>query len=86
MACPVSFRRPVDVIEPAEGKPLDAPREALRAALRDPIDARPLGEIAASGDQVVIVISDITRPAPNRATVSALLGELRTCRPSRSRC
>ena len=73
---PVSFRRPVDVIEPAEGKPLDDPREALRAALRDPIDARPLGEIAASGDQVVIVISDVTRPAPNRAMVSALLGEL----------
>ena len=73
---PVSFRRPVDVIEPAEGKPLDDPREALRAALRDPIDARPLGEIAASGDQVVIVISDVTRPAPNRAMVGALLGEL----------
>ena len=73
---PVDFRRPVDVIEPAGGEPLEDPRAALRDALRRPIESRPLREIAAPGDRVVIVISDVTRPAPNRAMVQALLHEL----------
>ena len=72
----VDFRRPVDVIEPAGGGPLEDSHAALRAALRSPIESRQLREIAAPGDQVAIVISDVTRPAPNRAMVQALLHEL----------
>ncbi|MDE2989660.1 MAG: nickel-dependent lactate racemase [Chloroflexota bacterium] len=73
---PVDFRRPVDVIEPAGRRLVEHPQVALRDALRQPIESPPLREIAASGDRVAIVISDVTRPAPNRAMVRALLHEL----------
>lgn len=80
---PVDFGRPVDVIEPAGGEPLEDPRESLRTALRHPIESRPLREIAAPGDRVVIVMCDVTRPAPNRAMVQALLHELAHVPPDR---
>lgn len=80
---PVDFGRPVDVIEPAGGQVLEHPRQALLAALRHPIESRPLRELAVPGDQVVIVISDVTRPAPNRAMVRALLQELAHVPPDR---
>ena len=80
---PVDFQRPVDVIEPADRQPVEHPHAALQDALRHPIESRPLREIAAPGDRVAIVISDVTRPAPNRAMVRALLRELAHVPPDR---
>ena len=45
---------------------LPDPAAALAAAIRQPIGSRPLAELVKAGDTVVIVHSDITRPAPNR--------------------
>ncbi len=80
---PVDFGRPVDVIEPAARQVVEHPEVALRDALRQPIGSRPLRELAAPGDRVAIVISDVTRPAPNRAMVRALLHELADVPPER---
>ncbi len=73
---PVRFDRPVEVLDPEERPALrDAPG-ALIEALRDPLDAAPLREQATPDSRVAIVISDGTRPAPNRELIAATLGEL----------
>ena len=49
---------------------------AFREAVRDPIAARPLREIVKSGDQVAIVIPDLTRPLPSDRLLPWLFDEL----------
>jgi|WetSurMetagenome_2_1015567.scaffolds.fasta_scaffold42410_1 nickel-dependent lactate racemase len=44
---------------------VDDEGSALRSALRAPIASSPLAQKVRSGDRVVIVHSDITRPMPN---------------------
>ncbi len=73
---PVEFARGVDVIEPADAPALGDVDAALSEALRHPTEAPPLRQIAGSGDQVVVVISDSTRPAPNRQMVRSVLQEI----------
>ncbi|MFC1545003.1 lactate racemase domain-containing protein, partial [Gemmatimonadota bacterium] len=64
------------VLEPEfiEGLPDQA--GALRAALRQPIGCPPLKSLIGPEDTIGIVFSDVTRPAPNRLLVSAILDEL----------
>lgn len=50
--------------------------EALRAALRAPIGARPLRESVRPTDRVSIVFPDITRPMPRDRVLPVLLHEL----------
>jgi nickel-dependent lactate racemase len=50
--------------------------EALRAALRHPIDSPPLAELVNPGDTVLIAHSDITRATPNDRILPVLLAEL----------
>ncbi len=66
----------VTVIEPASAPGLSEPNQALTAALRDPIQLPPLREWAGPADRVGIVFSDITRPAPNKQLLPAVLQEL----------
>ncbi len=49
---------------------------ALRSALREPIDSRPLDEKVHRGDKVVIVHTDITRATPNDRMLPVVLNEL----------
>jgi len=49
---------------------------AARDALRQPTGRPPLRELAAAGDRVAIVFSDITRPMPNDCVLPVLLQEL----------
>ena len=67
------------MLAPHDLPPLDDPAAAVRAALRAPIEARPLADLAAQaagGQRVVIVTSDLTRPVPNRLLLDALLETL----------
>jgi nickel-dependent lactate racemase len=64
------------VLTPAPVPALPHPTAALREALRKPIGCAPLQELVMPGDTVAIVFSDITRPAPNRLLIPALLEEL----------
>ena len=52
------------------------PVAALTTAVRQPINAKPLAELVNPGDTVVIVHSDITRPAPNHLMIPVLIAEL----------
>jgi nickel-dependent lactate racemase len=66
----VELPESVLVLEP---KPVDAvaePIETVRKALAKPIASPPLGELARGKKDVCVVISDVTRPVPNRETRS----------------
>jgi len=48
----------------------------VRRALKNPIGAKPLGEIVKPGEKIAIITSDITRPLPSYKIMPALLDEL----------
>lgn len=56
--------------------PLDDPVQSLRDALADPIETRPLSEIADGRANACIVVSDITRPVPNPVILPPILETL----------
>jgi nickel-dependent lactate racemase len=54
----------------------DRPQEVVAAALRDPIGAPELREIAEGRRNVVILVDDVTRPTPASVILPPLLAEL----------
>jgi lactate racemase len=66
----------VMVVEPRHARGLPSPAAALTEALRRPIGAPPLRELAKPGQKIGIVFSDITRAAPHRLILPAVLAEL----------
>ena len=66
----------VSVIEPGFIPGLPDPESALRRALGAPLGSSPLKALAKSGTRIGIVFSDITRPAPHRLILPAVLKEL----------
>lgn len=72
----VAFPDAAEVIAPHEQPPLADPPAAVRAALRAPLAGPPLAGLAARGQRVAIVTSDLTRPVPNELLLDALLETL----------
>ena len=66
----------VTVIEPSFLPALDAPHEALVAALRQPIGRPPLRDIVRPGQKVAISVCDITRAQPREAMLKAIFEEM----------
>lgn len=66
----------VRVLEMQPAKPLSDPDGAVRQALTDPIDSPPLRELAGKNKDACVVISDITRPVPNRIILPPMLNIL----------
>ncbi len=64
------------VITPSEAPGLPDERRAFQDAVRDPIDAPPLRDVASSDSTVAIVIADLTRPSPSERLVPWILDEL----------
>ena len=67
---------PVEIVTPPPGLGLPDEPQALRAALRQPIQSPPLAALVHPGDRVVIAHSDITRATPNDRILPVLLAEL----------
>ncbi len=57
---------------------IDNPEEKIKEALSHPIGTPPLREIAKGKKKATIVISDITRPVPNKTLLPPLLEELKS--------
>jgi lactate racemase len=57
-------------------EPLPNPAEALVEALKNPIGARPLAELARGRKNACILACDITRPVPNRVLLPPILQTL----------
>jgi nickel-dependent lactate racemase len=66
----------VDVLEPGHAEGLSDQADAIKDALLNPIDSRPLREMVKQSDTVGIVINDITRPMPYKIILPILLREL----------
>jgi len=65
----------IGVIKPKEF-PLTNEREEIKRAIKNPIDSKPLREIAKPEDKVVIVVTDITRKCRDDLICPVLLEEL----------
>ena len=73
---PLDLPDTTDVIEPRDPPHLPNPEQALRDALRDPISCTPLAKLVKEDSSIIVVISDSTRPAPNRQMIESVLTEL----------
>jgi nickel-dependent lactate racemase len=66
----------VGVLAPTEPDPLAHPGEEVSQSLRDPIRSKPLAAIARGKKSACVVISDVTRPAPNPLILPPILQTL----------
>ncbi|MFZ0452050.1 MAG: lactate racemase domain-containing protein, partial [Desulfatiglandaceae bacterium] len=66
----------VDVLESRPVPALADPTGAVAAALKDPIGCPPLQQLARDRKSACVVISDNTRPVPNRVILPPLLETL----------
>ena len=64
------------VLRPREAPSVENPEAAIRDSLRKPIAAKPLVDLAKGRQSACVVISDITRPVPNRIILPPLLAEI----------
>jgi len=78
---PLTVRLP-NSVSMLEMRPLHAlpnPEGAIYAALADPIESPPLADIAKGRKNACVVISDFTRPVPNKVILPPLLRTLEQC-------
>jgi nickel-dependent lactate racemase len=61
------------VLEPSRTPALADPRAAVAEAIERPIGSAPLRQLVRAGDKVAIVVSDLTRPVPNRVLLPPIL-------------
>ena len=57
--------------------PIENVREAIAAALKNPVNSPPVRSLAKQGDRACIVFTDITRSSPDYLLVPPLLSELK---------
>lgn len=58
--------------------PIPHPQAAVREALKNPLSSKPLAVLARGRQNACVVLSDITRPVPNREILPPLLETLET--------
>jgi nickel-dependent lactate racemase len=64
------------VLLPERVEAIADPDLAVRAAIAAPMGRRPLREMACAGQRAAIVVSDVTRPVPNRVILPPILETL----------
>ena len=64
------------VINPNPAPPLTSPQKFVQDAILNPIGSAPLAELARGRKNACIVISDITRPVPNKIILPPILDTL----------
>ena len=72
-ALPLRLPGTVPVLEGLQLNPLPHPREAVAGLLAEPLGTPPLAELAAGRRDAVVVLSDRTRPVPNRVILPPLV-------------
>ncbi|MEX1252724.1 MAG: nickel-dependent lactate racemase [Dehalococcoidia bacterium] len=73
------------VLQPERATPLADPSRAVAEAIASPLGSPPLRELVRPDDSVAIVVSDITRPVPNRLLLPPILEALHDAGVSRDR-
>ena len=69
----LSLPETVSILDMKRVEPLPDPEGAVYRALADPIESPPLTELAQGRGNACVVISDITRPVPNKVILPPLL-------------
>ena len=64
------------ILRPRQAPELENPAATILQSLHKPIAAKPLAEIAQTCQSACVVISDITRPVPNKIILPPLLSEI----------
>ena len=64
------------MLNPQVVSPLDDPGAAVLASIADPMGTPPLGELARERKNACVVISDVTRPVPNKIILPPILETL----------
>lgn len=64
------------ILKPNELKIASKGADEVRRALLNPIGSKPIAEIVKSGEKVVIITSDITRPMPSKVVLPIVLEAL----------
>ena len=79
----ISEDMPVKVLHPTFENyvPIDTGEALIRAAMKDPIGSEPLSALAKGKSNVVIIISDHTRPVPSKMILPLVLEAVRTGNP-----
>jgi len=72
----IPTRNFLGAIEPKEKPGVADPRAEIERALREPVGAKQLNEIAKPGDKAVIAVDDATRATPSHLMVPPILDEL----------
>jgi len=66
----------LQVLNMRPSRPVEDPSEAVARSLQEPIGSPPLHELARGRDTACVVVSDITRPVPNKVLLPPVLGVL----------
>ena len=74
----------VQVLETVRASPLPNLGDAVTRALRNPIGSAPLADLARGRRSACVVVSDATRPVPNREILPPLLETLEAARVPRN--
>jgi nickel-dependent lactate racemase len=61
------------VLVPERVAPIADPAAAVRAATERPLGTPPLRQLARAGQRAVVVVSDVTRPVPNRVILPPMI-------------
>ena len=73
------------ILTPQSADGLPEPEQAIAEAIAQPVGSAPLSELAAGRSSACIVISDITRPVPNRQVLPPILETLEEAGMARER-
>jgi len=65
------------MIKPEDKEGIDDPAAEVRRAMDEPIKSQRLKELVSPDDRVVILVSDITRPAPTKILLPPILAEIK---------
>ena len=82
---PLVLPAEAEILEPRPMPILEDPDESVAAALEHPIASPPLKDLARGRKTACVVISDITRPVPNRVILPPLLRTLESAGIERRR-
>lgn len=74
-----------EILESCHMPAVSNPELAVEAVLRNPIDSLSLAELSKGRKSACVVISDVTRPVPNRVILPPLLSTLESAGMDRSR-
>ncbi len=66
------------MIKPEDKAGVDDPAAEVRRALAEPVKSKRLKELVSPDDRIVILVSDITRPAPSKVLLPPILEEIKT--------